>query len=142
MNFLRQFRRPLLLLLSLTFSMQAMAVASLGACHRAKALALAEASVTAPHQGHGDVAPHHAGERNHRDEDANVTAGGHSKDAPSQDASRVKCAACAACHLCSVVLTTATVDVDIPAVEATFFPESSVPRVRNVANGLERPPRA
>jgi hypothetical protein len=142
MNFFRHFRRPLLLLLSLTFSMQAMAVASLGACHRAKALASAEVSVTSSHQSHGDMSAHHAGKRTHGDDGANAATGGHSQDNPSQDASRVKCAACAACHLCNVVLTTATINVDIPAVESTFFPESSVPRVRNVANGLERPPRA
>ena len=142
MSFFRQFRRPLLLLLSLTFSMQAMAVASLGACHRAKALVSAETNVTSPHKSHSDMAAHHASERSHGVDGANAATGGHSKDNPSQDASRVKCAACAACHLCNVVLTTATIDVDIPAVEPTFFPESSVPRVRNVASGLERPPRA
>ncbi|GEM_PF-4118984 len=142
MNFFRQFRRPLLLLLSLTFSMQAMAVASLGACHRAQALASAEVSVTSPHQRHGDMAAHHDGERNQGDDGANAATGEHSKDSPSQDPSRVKCAACAACHLCSVVLTSTTIAVDIPDGDSTFFPESIVPRVRNVANGLERPPRA
>jgi len=142
MNLFRQFRRCLLLLLSLTLSAQAMAVASFGACHRAKPLASVEMSVSASRQHHGDSVAHQAGERNNGHHSADSVANGYPKDGGPQDASRVKCAACAACHLCSVVLTNETVAVDIPAGESTSFPQVAVPRVRNVANGLERPPRA
>lgn len=142
MNFFRQFRHCLLLLLSLTLSAQAMAVASFGACHRAKALASVETSVSVSRHHHGDAVAHHTGERDDGHQSADSVANSHPKDGGAQDSSRVKCAACAACHLCSVVLTNETIAVDIPAGESTSFPEAAVPRVRNVANGLERPPRA
>lgn len=142
MNSLRQFRRFLLLLLSLTLSVQAMAVASLGECHRVKALASVQASLAAKHSHHGDASAHLDTDHGHGKRGAATTQSNDAGDRPAQDGSRVKCAACAACHLCSVVPTTPTVLADIPAGGSVLFPESTVPRVRNVANGLERPPRA
>jgi hypothetical protein len=65
MNCFRQFRRLLLLLLGLTLSVQLMAVASLGACHKAKAFASQQVKVTAPHGHHGDVPANHAAKHDH-----------------------------------------------------------------------------
>ena len=142
MKSLRQFRRFLVLLLSVTLSVQAMAVASLGSCHRAKALATLQTSVVAMHAHGNGGSAHHDADHGHVKQGAAAVHGGDAGDRPTQDGSRVKCAACAACHLCSVVLSTPTVHADIPAGGTASFPELAVPRVRNVANGLERPPRA
>ena len=142
MNYFRRFRRFLLLLLSLTLSAQAMAVASFGACHQAKALALSQANVATSHGHHGDASAHPDTEHGHDNHGVAVAHDEDAGDRPTQDGSRVKCAACAACHLCSVVLTTETIIADIPVGGSVSFPESAVPRVRNVANCLERPPRA
>ena len=143
MNVSRQFRRALLLLLSLTLSMQAMAVASFGECHQGKALAsMAAAVASTKHALHDDGAAHHVTETGHGERGAAVGHNNDSGDRPAKDGSRIKCAACAGCHLCSVMLIDATVVADIPTAESASFPESEVPRVRNVANGLERPPRA
>jgi hypothetical protein len=143
MNVSRQFRRALLLLLSLTLSMQAMAVASFGECHRVKALAALAATVTSTtHTQHGDASAHHDAATGHGKHRPAATHNNDTGERTTQDDSRIKCAACAGCHLCSAVLTDARVVADIPAAESALFPESIVPRVRNVANGLERPPRA
>ena len=142
MHSLRQFRRFLLLLLSLTLSVQAMAVASLGECHRVKAVASLQASLAPMRAHHGEASAHRDADHGHGKHGAAVAQDNDAGDRPTQEASRVKCAACAACHLCSVVPTTPTVLADIPAGGSVLFPESTVPRVRNVASGLERPPRA
>ncbi len=142
MNHFRQFRRFLLLLLGLTLSVQSMAVASLGACHKAKAFASQQVKVAATHGHHGDVPANHAAKHDHGKHSAVTPHDGDPEDRSTQDGNRVKCAACAACHLCSVVLPTETAAAYIPTDESVLFPESTVPRVRNVANGLERPPRA
>ncbi len=143
MNVSRQFRRALLLLLSLTLSMQAMAVASFGECHRAKALAALAATVAStPHTQHGDATAHYDATTGHDKHQPAATHNNDTGDRPAHDGSRVKCAACAGCHLFSVLLIDASVVADIPVAESASFPESEVPRVRNVANGLERPPRA
>lgn len=142
MNVFRQFRRALSLLLSLTLSMQAMAVASFGECHRARALASAAATVAVTQAQYSDSTAHHAAEARHEKHRGAAAHNTDSSDRPTQDDSRIKCAACAGCHLCSVVLIETTVVADIPATDSASFPESAVPRVRNVANGLERPPRA
>lgn len=143
MNVSRQFRRALLLLLSLTLSMQAMAVASFGECHRVKALAALAATVTSTtHTQHGDASAHRDAATGHDKHQSAVAQNNDAGDLPAQDNNRIKCAACAGCHLCSALLSDATVGADVPAAESASFPESAVPRVRNVANGLERPPRA
>jgi hypothetical protein len=143
-NFFR-FRRFIFLLLSLTLSAQAMAVASMGACHRMKSLAMLQHVAMASEHDHpdsathhmdaqiGDKAAHHGGAMHHTE------PGG---TAPSGDDSRVSCAACAACHLSSVILNTELELTDIPVSGATTFPDAEVARMSNVASGLERPPRA
>lgn len=143
MKHLHHFRRFLFLLLSLTLTAQSMAVASLGACHKAKALALlsAQVNVSASHRHHDDVTAHAVSELSHNKHGA-ITTHGPDSDDSTQDGSRVKCAACAACHLCSVMLTNEATTADTPMGGPASFPESIVPRVRNVASGLERPPRA
>jgi hypothetical protein len=119
-----------------------MAVASFGACHQTKAFAAAQANRTAAHQHH-DVASAHSDAEHIHDKHAAVSAlGNNSSDPTTQDGSRVKCASCAACHLCSALLSAETDVVDIPTGGSVAFPESEVPRIRNVASGLERPPRA
>ena len=143
MNHVRSFRRLLLLLLSLTLSVQAMAVASLGACHQAKPFASTRMKVAVTHGHHGDVSAHHAAKHDDGKHGAVTAHSGDSQDRSTQDdGSRVKCAACAACHLCSVVLLTDTALAYFPTSESASFAESTVPRVRNVASSLERPPRA
>ncbi len=143
MNISRQFRRALLLLLSLTISMQAMAVASFGECHRVKALAALAATVTSTtHTQRGVSLAHHDAATGHGEHQSTAAHNNDTGDGSTQDDTRSKCAACAGCHLCSAVLSDATVVADIPAAESASFPESAVSRVRNVANGLERPPRA
>lgn len=141
MNSLRQFRIYLWLFLSLTLSVQAMAVASLGECHQAKALASVQANLASTHKHHWEAPAHHHAEHGHGNHGAAVVHDNDAGDRPTQDGSQVKCSACAACHLCSGVLTTQTVLADIPATGSVSFPESTAPRVRNVASGLERPPR-
>ena len=139
MNYFRQFRRFLLLLLGVTLSVQSMAVASFGACHKTRTLDAGRVPIAAAHNSHGDPT---AGHDDHGKHVAANAHSGDSEDRPVQDGSRVKCAACAACHLCGAVLTAEPVVADIPTAGSTSFPDSVVPRVRNVANGLERPPRA
>jgi len=135
MHFSSKFCRVILLLLSLTLSAQAMAVASFGACHRTKALALISVyQVTLPTADHHvDSAAHHGAPMHHADS---------SSKAPADDGKRLSCAACAACHLSSFILNGDSVAVDIPVAPATVFPNSELARARNVASGLERPPRA
>jgi hypothetical protein len=143
-NFFR-FRRFIFLLLSLTLGAQAMAVVSMGACHRMKSLtALPHVAMASAHD-HSDSATHHMyaqiGEKMaHRSGAAHDTESGGT--APSGDDSRVSCAACAACHLSSVILNTEIELTDIPGSGAAAFPDAEVPRTSNVASGLERPPRA
>jgi hypothetical protein len=141
----RPFRRLLLLLLSLTLSAQAMAVASLGGCHQAKTVASTHGDVAAAHRHHDATLDHPAEETDHSKHSQHGAVAAHGGDADersTQEGSRVKCAACAACQLCSVLLTAEIVLADIPAGETVSFLQSEVPRLRNVANGLERPPRA
>lgn len=142
MNVFRQFRRCLFLLLSLTLGVQAMAVASFGECHQAKALASVAATVATTHGQHSDAVAHHTAEAGHEKHGAAAAQNFDIDNQSTQDSSRIKCAACAGCHLCSVILISAMVLADIPVAELASFPESTVPRLRNVANGLERPPRA
>lgn len=138
------FRRFLLLVLSLTLTAQSMAVASLGACHKANALALlsAQLNVSASHRHHQNVSSQLDSTRGYSEHVAVPAHGQDSDDDSTRDGSRAKCAACAACHLCSVILTSASITADTPMGGSVSFPESIVPRARNVANGLERPPRA
>ena len=117
-----------------------MAVASFGGCHQVKAFA--QANVAASHRQHGDAITHPNVEQRHGKHGTASLPGDDAGNGSTQDGSRVKCASCAACHLCSVVLNTETVLADIPTDGSVSFPESDVPRVRNVASGLERPPRA
>ena len=133
MTYFHPFRRCILLLLSLTLSTQALAVASMGACHRMKALTAVHQMVAPTAHQHASAAAHHDGSMHH--------AGDHGK-APTGDDTRVSCAACAACHLCSIILNNVTVAADVPVEASTRFPNIEVPRARNVASGLERPPRA
>jgi hypothetical protein len=141
MSYFFRFRRYILLLLSLTLSAQAMALASLGACHRMKALVAIEQVVLAmPHHGssnahhHADSAAHDASSTHDADSGASGTGSGDDK--------RVSCAACAVCHLASAIPSTLTVAADIPVAGSSSFPRMDVPCARNVASGLERPPRA
>ena len=144
---LLKIRRFAFLLLSFTLSTQSMAVASFGACHQVKAALVASLTAgAAPHQHSGGQASAILEHHSHQ-QSAQPDEGHHAQHAglggeSSADGDRVKCAACAGCHLCSVVLTNPDVSVDIPALGSTSFPDLSVSRVRNVASGLERPPRA
>jgi len=149
MTYFLRFRRFALLLLSLTLSTQAMAVLSFGACHQVKALLSATQVVVAAsvvtsaddHSGLSTTAAtlHKQDSTAHHDTAPHDTE---SSDSSNGDSSRVKCAACAGCHLGSAVLPTDIVVADIPKSESTSFLEFTVPRVRNVASGLDRPPRA
>lgn len=144
MRSFRQFRRFLLLLLSLTLSAQSMAVTSLGACHNLRTLgALSSQVAVANSHHHESAASLHGGPLGkHGHESVADAHGGDTQNRAVQDGGRSACAACAACHLCTVVLPSSPLVVDIPVDGAASFPESAVPRVRNVASGLERPPRA
>ncbi len=133
MTYLFRFRRCILLLLSLTLSAQAMAVASLGACHRIKAMTTVQEPVLAAAHHHGDAAAHHDGAVHHADA-VNTS--------PWTEEARLSCAACAACHATSIIPNTETSLPDALVADATIFPDTDVPRARNVASGLERPPRA
>lgn len=137
MTYLVRFRRLIILLLSVTLCTQAMAVASLGACHRMQALTAMTAMqmMAAPMaHDHADASiAHHAAAMHHADPDGTV---------PASDGDRVSCAACAACHLSSVILNNVNISTDIPVAAATVFADANLARVRNVASGLERPPRA
>lgn len=150
--FLR-FRRFAFLLLSLTLSVQAMAVASLGACHRMKALSsvIAVAAHGTQHaitKYEATQAPRNPAHEMHHGSSAqhdSVQAGAslnHSHGDSQNDGDRVKCASCAGCVLSCAVLPDAAFAVNIPAASVTKFLESTLPRVDNIANGLERPPRA
>ena len=131
MTHLLSFRRFILLLLSFTLCTQAMAVASLGACHRMRALtATAQVAEEARH-AHADLSAHHDGSMHHQESRGN---------GPSSDDARGSCAACASCHLSSIIVGTVIVAADIPAADATVFQDAEIARVRNVASGLERPP--
>ena len=153
MTYFLQFRRFVLLLLSLTLSTQAMAVMSFGACHQVKALLSAtRVVVAAPATVKVDAhAEHHSGLLSiaamHHQHDGNAHHGvafhdTESSDSSNVDSSRVKCAACAGCHLGIAVLPAKIVVADIAKTESTSFLAFTVPRVRNVASGLDRPPRA
>ncbi len=133
MNYLLRFRRCILLLLSVTLSMQVMAAASFGACHRVKALIEVHQADAPPAHHHDDSKAHHDGSMHHADS---------SDKAPAGDNTRVSCAACAACHLFSVVGNGVNVTTALPVAGAASFPDTEVARARNVASGLERPPRA
>ena len=133
MKFLIPFRRCILLLLSVTLSMQVMAAASFGSCHRVKALIEVNQADAPPAHHHADSTAHHDGSMHHADS---------SDKAPASDDARVSCAACAACHLSSVIANGVNVTAAVPIAGATIFPDTEVARVRNVASGLERPPRA
>lgn len=133
MTYLFRFRRCILLLLSLTLSAQAMAVASLGVCHRMQALAAAHRVAAPVAHHHADSVAHEHGSMHHADP---------SNTAPASDDTRVGCAACAVCHLASAMPGALTVAADIPVAGSTRFPLIDIARVRNVASGLERPPRA
>ena len=153
MTYFLRFRRFALLLLSLTLSTQVMAVISFGACHQVKALlsatqpavaAPAKATVSAHAEHHFGVLTTAATPHKH-DRNAHHGTAPHdaeSSDNSNGDSSRIKCSACAACHLCNAVLPTESVVADIPKTELMSFFEFTVPRVRNVASGLDRPPRA
>jgi hypothetical protein len=144
MYFLR-FRRFALLLLSLTLSVQAMAVTSFGACHRVKALLSTTPLTVYAHAQHpsGSSVTTTEDRVNHgHAHHGNAAHDTESNDTSSAENIRVKCAACAGCHLCSAVLLAENVLADIPKTGLTVFMEFTVPRVRNVASGLDRPPRA
>ena len=133
MKFLIPFRRCILLLLSVTLSMQVMAAASFGACHRVKALIEVHQADAPPPHHHDDSTAHHDGSMHHADS---------SDKAPAGDNTRVSCASCAACHLFSVIANGVNVTTALPVAGAASFPDTEVARARNVASGLERPPRA
>ena len=133
MIYLSQFRRCFLLLLSLTLSAQAMAVASVGACHRMKALTAVHQAAEPTAHHHADAAAHDDGSMHHAD------ATGKS---PASDDTRLSCAACAACHLCAVMPNVEIALTDNPIASAAIFLDTDVARARNVASGLDRPPRA
>ena len=135
MHFPIKFCRVILLLLSLTLSAQAMAVASFGACHRMKALSLTAAhhvALPAVHH-HIDSAAHDGAAMHHADSSGPV---------PADDGSRASCAACAACHVSNFILNDDSVTAHIPVASPTVFLDNEVARARNVASGLDRPPRA
>ena len=111
-----------------------MAVASLGACHRIKALA-------AVHQLAAPTAHHDADSAAHDHESMQHHADSTGKS-PASDDTRLSCAACAACHLCAVIPNVAIALTDIPIASATDFLDTDVALARNVASGLDRPPRA
>ena len=135
MHFSRKFCRIILLLLSLTLGAQAMAVASFGACHRMKAIALISEHHSTPPAAHHHVddAAHDCLAMQHDDS---------SNKAPADDGTRASCTACAACHVSSFILNDHTVAAYIPVARATVFPDNEVARAFNVESGLERPPRA
>ena len=152
MTYFLRFRRFALLLLSLTLSTQAMAVVSFGACHQVKALlsatqvvvaASAKAKVGAHAEHHFGASTTAAAHHEH-DSAAHHDAAPHdteSSDSSNGDGTRAKCAACAGCHLGCAVLSADNAAADIPKSGSTAFLEFTVPRVRNVASGLDRPPR-
>lgn len=145
MTYLLRFRRFALLLLSLSLTTQAMAAASFASCHRVQALLSAtQLTASAPDQHRSRsisaaVTHHQHGSFAHHGDTAHDLESSHGS---KSEKSRVKCAACAACLLCSVVLPTENGLADVPKAASTSFLEFTVPRVRNVASGLERPPRA
>lgn len=145
MNYFFRFRRFALLLLSLSLCMQAIAVTSFGACHQVKALLSASQVMVGAHAEHdarsnAAAVTHHDDQSSaHHDDAIHDTQG---SDSSKTEKSRVKCAACAGCHLCSAVLQTENLMADIANSGSEIFHEFTVPRVRNVASGLERPPRA
>ena len=116
-----------------------MAAASFGSCHRVKALIevqevhKAHEVAVPPTHHHADSTAHHDGSMHHADSSDKALAG---------DNTRVSCAACAACHLFSVIGNGVNVTTALPVAGAASFPDTEVARVRNVASGLERPPRA
>ena len=145
MMFFHRFRRFALLCLSLTLSTQAMAVASFGACHTVKAVLSATQLAAYTHLEHEArlnapaASVHNHGSDAHQDGAASESQ---SSDSSTSEKGRVKCPACAGCHLFNVVLPAESAVADIPKAESAAFAEFIVPRVRNVASGLERPPRA
>lgn len=145
MTYFLKFRRVALLLLSLTLSTQALAVVSFGACHQVKALLSATQLTAGAHAEHHSSATTIAVTYHKHDSDAhrvNVAHDDEANDSSTTESNRVKCAACAGCHLCSAVLPADQVGADIPKSGSTSFVAFAVPRVRNVASGLDRPPRA
>jgi len=82
---------------------------------------------------HGETAAPHS----------DVAHSTHSGDKPpSSDNSRDSCAACAACHVANAILNSELDLIDIPKSGTATFPVVEVSRLRQVASGLERPPRA
>lgn len=133
MNFLFRFRQCIFLLLSFTLSAQAMAVISLGACHRAKVMTTVQASAPSGAHHHAEAAAHPHTSMHHADSTGK---------APVADDARQSCAACAACHMASIIPNDVMILLGPLVATAAIFPNTDVPRARNVANGLERPPRA
>jgi len=145
MTYFLRFRRFALLLLSLTLSTQAMAVVSFGACHQVKALLSATQLTAGSHAEHHSIATTVAVTHHKHDSNAYHVSAAYddeANDKSTTESNRVKCAACAGCHLCSAVLLADHVGADIPKSESTSLLAFTVPRVRNVASGLDRPPRA
>ena len=145
MNYFVRFRRFALLLLSLSLCMQSMAVTSLGACHQVKALSSAAQVVGGAHAQHdarlnAKAVTHHDDQSSAHHDDAIHDMQG--SDSSKTDKNRAKCAVCAGCYVCSGVLPAENLMADISKSKSAIFHEVTVPRVRNVASGLERPPRA
>lgn len=125
--------------LSLTLAVQAFAVGSLKSCHQKMRLTTAasmhQQDAISSHDRHGDMA-------------SVQLSGDSTQDRRSVPVKKVIAsdrAACAACAGCShAVALIPTFNIEIAPVEMStlsFLPEY-LSRVRNVANGLERPPRA
>lgn len=144
MTSLHRFRRFIFLLLSLTLSAQAMAVASMGACHRMNSLTKSHRIAASAHD-HAAAAGHHlhahGGETAVPDSNG-VQAADSGGTSTSGDNGRGSCAACAACHVASAILNSELDLIDIPRCGSVMFPALEVARLRPVASGLERPPRA
>ena len=96
-------------------------------------------ALTAIHQVAEPMAHHHADSQAHGD--GPMHHADSSRTAPANDDTSVSCAACASCHMSGAIPSRMIVSADIPVADATTFADTEVPRARNVASGLERPPR-
>jgi hypothetical protein len=136
------------LLLSITLGAQAFAVSSFKSCHQRLRVMVVlsvshdtDGSAHKHHHGKVTVATPESAATDPLGSDADQTA----PKAPTKqvtDNDRTTCAACAGCaHATALVYHVSNEIALIAATKTTFLP-IELPRVRNVASGLERPPRA
>jgi ferredoxin len=136
------------LLLSITLGTQAFAVSSFKSCHERLRLM---AALSVSHETDNSTDQHHHGNfvaAKHQSAVTNQTRGDAHQaalKAPAKqvtDKDRTTCAACAGCaHAVALVYRVSDEIAPIAAASTTFLP-TDLARARNVASGLERPPRA